>query len=198
MLPPSDSEEEEGEEGAEKGGDKPKAKAASSSKGGQSKNAGKLPPSGSEDEDDDDSEEESSEEPLNEYLSSSAPRKKCVCLVCSVFGMVPATPNTPMQAPSGQVLGDPCSSCGSSSMHLLCLHPLLHLFPPIVIAEGVAAACDPSPPRHSQCLPACTELCDQGRGAVTRNNVRAAICVGRRWRRSLTLNRSGRTWSAWR
>lgn len=75
MLPPSDSEEDEDEGGDEK--PKESSKAASSSKSGQSKNAGKLPPSGSEDEDDDDeSEEESSEEPLNEYLSSSAPRKK--------------------------------------------------------------------------------------------------------------------------
>jgi hypothetical protein len=76
MLPPSDSDEDEGEEGGEKPAKDSSKAAGSSAKGGQSKNAGKLPPSGSEDEEDDDSEEESSEEPLNEYLSSSAPRKK--------------------------------------------------------------------------------------------------------------------------
>lgn len=76
MLPPSDSDEDEGEEGGEKPAKDSSKPAGSSAKGGQSKNAGKLPPSGSEDEEDDDSEEESSEEPLNEYLSSSAPRKK--------------------------------------------------------------------------------------------------------------------------
>lgn len=80
MLPPSDSDDDsdEGKEGAEQKEKKPASKAAA--KAGQSKNAGKLPPSDSEDEDEDDSdsesEEESSEEPLNEYLASSAPRKK--------------------------------------------------------------------------------------------------------------------------
>lgn len=76
MLPPSDSDEDEGEEGGEKPAKESSKAAGSSAKGGQSKNAGKLPPSDSEDEEDDDSEEESSEEPLNEYLASSAPRKK--------------------------------------------------------------------------------------------------------------------------
>lgn len=79
MLPPSDSEEEDDEDGGERAEAKAKPSKASSSHG-QNRNAGKLPPSGSEDEDDEDdeedSEEESSEEPLNEYLASSAPRKK--------------------------------------------------------------------------------------------------------------------------
>lgn len=77
MLPPSDSEDDEDEAKGDGEAAEAKPSKASSSKG-QSKNAGKLPPSGSEEEDDDDdeSEEESSEEPLNEYLASSAPRKK--------------------------------------------------------------------------------------------------------------------------
>lgn len=100
MLPPSDSDsEDEGEEEDAK----PKKKEAK----GQAATAGQLPPSSSDDDDDEDDDDESSssDEPLNEYLTSSAPRKKCdtpspstialhsllwpVVLVCSLLPLLP-------------------------------------------------------------------------------------------------------------
>lgn len=78
MLPPSDSDDDSDEDG----GDPSSTAAAGSSKkaGGQSKTAGKLPPSGSEEgSSDEDESSSSSEEPLNEYLASSAPRRKYDC-----------------------------------------------------------------------------------------------------------------------